>query len=423
MNNGNMDRVSKMVIGSMLMNRNAYGFCVDRGLIPDWLTEESHRAIFAAIQSMKSRGIPIESDLIVSELHGKIAFSEVQDLFDADVMGDLGRLGHHLEILGEAHQTRRIAEACRDALLEIEDGQNPEEVLSSTMLKLVAAEKVQQSEATPEQIRDEIMEDVKLARSQGHTGLSLPWESALDTFGGLPNLLTLLAGRRGSGKSTIARNIARHLSERGDPVAMVILEDTVKNHLKQLAGDAFNFNVFHEESVKRPYTETEEEKYRNALEEVQKLPIHVIDNIRTVERICSYASMMKAKHGVKSIIIDNYTQIQTSGKMRDLQQRDEHVSSSLADLATRLDINVTVICHVTQSHESEGRRIDLRDVRGYGQVVDRARFVMALDQLATDKEEEPRRMILNCIKSNNGPQGHVYLRHEYERHRFSEWEN
>ena len=133
--------------------------------------------------------------------------------------------------------------------------------------------------------------------------------------------------------------------------------------------------------------------------------------------------MMKSKQGIKSIIIDNYTQIQTSGNMRDLQQRDEHVSNALADLATRLDINVTVICHVTQSHESEGRRIDLRDVRGYGQVVDRARFVLALDQLSADKVGEPRRKILNCIKSNNGPQGHVYLRHEYERHRFVEWSN
>lgn len=179
-----------------------------------------------------------------------------------------------------------------------------------------------------------------------------------------PGVLAVIAGRPSMGKSTLALNIARNISQ-NEGVLLFSLEMSESQISTKFLAEKASVNPYRLKFNKMNQSEAV------ALSQVQ-IPnkLFVVDKAGvTLNYVRSVAKQMKRKHKIRVIVID-HIHIMTSLNKKDSRERQiAEITSGLKTIAKDLGIVVIALCQLNRENEKrEDKRPTLSDLRDSGSI-------------------------------------------------------
>ena len=206
------------------------------------------------------------------------------------------------------------------------------------------------------------------------TGLSSGFES-LDalTSGFRPGSLNVLAGRPSMGKSTLALNIATHLSNAKNVLFFSLEMSQVQLMLKIVSGET-NIPLYKIE--RNELSDNEEEIFYKALAQAGNKSMSIVDRGGlSVKDVSSIARKMNVERKIDMLVID-YLQLMRYDKGREISELG-NITRELKYLSKELQIPVILLSQLSRGVESrENKRPYMSDLRSSGEIEQDADIVM-----------------------------------------------
>jgi len=200
---------------------------------------------------------------------------------------------------------------------------------------------------------------VEAAHTHGCAGLSTGIDIVDRLLGGLlPTGLYYFSGAKGTGKTTLVRNIAEYIAgTQGIPVGFFSLEQSDTLIWLAVAARRAGVSLF---SLLHGYPIRNPSALINARAEVQNWPLHVIDAPQTPETLRSSCRRLVAKHGCKLICLDYLQKLKTpkGERLNGIEERMSYFSDQILQLAKELNIPFIVISALSRG--KDGRPGQLR---------------------------------------------------------------
>ena len=214
-------------------------------------------------------------------------------------------------------------------------------------------------------------------------GKSWPWEGMAKTYGRRRAELYGFGGGTGCGKSTIFKQIAKHIIESdGLPVGMLMLEEPPKITLKTLAG------MFMGKRVHIPGVEYDREQLRETIKQLDGR-VYFYDHFgsNSWDTIKEKIRYMVRALNVRDIFLDHLTALAAS---IDLDERKgiDRIMAELSSLTQELDCTIYYISHLTTPegtpHEEGGRVLE-KQFRGSRSIAYWSHFLFGIER---DKQDQ-----------------------------------
>lgn len=226
--------------------------------------------------------------------------------------------------------------------------------------------------------------------------------------------LTVLTGRRGEGKSTLAGQFALSAVNQGKNVCLYSGEmraDRVQHWLNlQAAGSAFLDSWHDEEAGRDVYTVR-----KDALDKIKAWyagRFWLYDNNCTgandadsILRVFSYAAK---RYGCEFFVVDNLMTCRYSGSDRDFYRQQSSLVGEFIRFAKQFNVHVLLCAHPRKAGGSLGND----DVSGSGDITNRADNVLSLERLDEKAQaEQGVDSMLSILKNRgDGASGTIGLR-------------
>lgn len=197
------------------------------------------------------------------------------------------------------------------------------------------------------------------------------------TSGLQPSDLIVLAGRPGTGKTSLALALARHVAIReGGAVGIFSLEMTKEQVLERLLCGEAQVSLHRLRGGYVPVAKWRD--IANAASKFQKSTIIVDDTPGiSILEIRARARRMAAQHGLDMLIVDYLQLIEGAVKSDVREQEIAHISRSLKKLARELNIPVIAVSQLNRAVERrESKRPQLADLRESGAIEQDADLVI-----------------------------------------------
>jgi len=410
------DKTEKAVLGSALLEAN---FVIDllhrEGISEDYFALPANKLVFKTLNDLAAEGKHIDILTVSNRLqesgHQECAGAYLDSLVDGTPVVE--HIEGYIAELRKWYLRRRTWEV---ANVSANMAENPECDIQQ-MVEYIQRESMTLSDcgATPDKFQSiaNVIKSWREAQKGGCIGIPSPWQRFdAKTGGPRRGQVTLLASKKGWGKSSLVANWLLHLGKIGMPAADLAFEDGAEITWGRIIGNYGSLSPW------RLSIGQGSDEQINVAEEHGKIvagfPIY-IDGRRgmTVDAVGAWAARAVKKWGIQVLFVDGFKDIRRQSK--DDLVEDARISSRLCDIAERLKIAVVVVHHVRKAggEDTEGRPRPFtpEDIRGNGRIVDDARMVLIL-------QVEPYR--LECIRSNNSPTGYVELEFNGPLYRFTE---
>jgi replicative DNA helicase len=376
------------VIASVLLNNAAMHevALILRG--PGDFARANHGELYRAIKDLYDAGRPFDV-LILAEAMGPRYDLAGGDPAMEEIMGSIPHAAnavYYAKIVREKAVARELVDCAHEMLREgYSNSFTAEQLLEAAERRVFA---IAEGEASGETIdAGELMSvamDRLAAREAGEvTGISTGFADLDDRIDGLqPQTLVIIAARPAIGKSSLAVNIADHVSTAGTSVLFVSLEMS-----RQDLGERFlcaraevDGYVFKNPSL---LTARDRHALGGANHALRTARLHVDDTpTRTLSQVAANARRIKSRHGLGLLIVD-YIQLIEGQRMKGESRQEEvaRISKKLKAIARELDVPVIALAQLNR--EVEGRpnsRPRLSDLRESGQLEADADVVILLDR-------------------------------------------
>lgn len=308
-------------------------------------------------------------------------------------------------------EAARRLRRCGQLLVEkIERGDEPSAVLADAHNQIAETGAAGIRIRNMRDVRGEKVAQWKAALGRGFIDIQTTWTDLDEILGGhRRKTMNVLGAYRGTGKSTLARQMLSAVAMRGIPVGLLSMEDPAEVAAAGIAGSMGNFSVYHLDTGK---SDVSPEEADEAWSRVDALPVHIVDHPMTIVGVLNAMRMLVARFAVQMIVIDHIQYILPSGKHVPRNEEIMRYSASIASTTKQLDIHSLVVSQLSRDCEKESRRPRLSDLRDSGAIEQDARAVMLLSQMDDGLFE------LDVAKNNNGPKGSLKLRRIDGRQRF-----
>ncbi len=181
--------------------------------------------------------------------------------------------------------------------------------------------------------------------------------------------LIFLAGNTGSGKTTLALNLAFNAAKNKKKVLFFSLEMKEAEILERLVkniADVDNYAAMSQEKF--------EQVVKIAKSIKSRLPLQINDKNITLEAMYS---IVKDKQDVDMLIIDHLNILTVSEKFKDKLERLEYMTRKLKEMAKELNIPILCLCQLNRSNsDREIKYPTLSDLRGSGSIEQDANLVL-----------------------------------------------
>ena len=395
-------------------------------IFPESFYADKHRKIYEAISKIFSKGDPIDSVSVVTELKnmeqldrvgGASYISELIEMVPA-----AGNAAYYATQVIDKSTLRNLIHAADDiAEIGYSDPESIDEALDQAEKKVFQATQAPSaqkfrpigaslSEAWERFEHLSANPEVKRGVPSGFTAL----DNVLSGF--QKSDLVILAARPSMGKTTFALDLARNaalLHEKSVGIFSLEMSDQqlVDRMLAAEAGvDSWKLRTG------RLSNDSEYEALQEAMNKLHKAPIHIIDEAAmNIVKMRSAARRLKNEYGLDMLIVD-YLQLMsptmTKGSDSMVQQVTE-ISRSLKILAKEMDIPVIALSQLSRAVEQRGGKPRLSDLRDSGSIEQDADVVMFIhreDKMNKDKEpERPNIAEILVEKHRNGAVGMAEL--------------
>ena len=220
--------------------------------------------------------------------------------------------------------------------------------------------------------------------------------------GGMVNSgLYVIAARPGTGKTTIALNIADNIAEKGFPVLFVSLEMSTKQitakRLARMTGIPYRVLLM---------GKMDTEQYTKMAQAVPKITNSLLKvNRKPGASVAQIESMVRKIKGVRCVVVDYLGLVRPSTKRKSRYEEATEISWALKSMAIRLGIPVLCLVQLNRETEKEkGGKPKLWHLRDTGAIEQDADCVMLLHSQKPEAEEsikEWQGIECECIVAKN----------------------
>ncbi|MBB6100111.1 replicative DNA helicase [Deinobacterium chartae] len=428
------------VLGSVLLDNDAL-LDISEQLSAEMFYRESHRKIFAAMQTLHERGEPVDLVTLSEELRAKGQLEEVGGAAYlvglADQVPTAAYAEVYCKIVQEKYTLRQLISASGKVMQLAYDADLPLEDLLDKSEKLifeVAQQKGQDEFQAMNKVVHETFEYITQLHNNGGVGQGVRTHFRdLDewTTGLQPGSLNVLAARPSMGKTAFALSIAQNVALKGDPattgaVAVFSLEmPAVQLALRMLCSEA---RVDMNRVRSGQLNERDFERLANAAGRMAEAPLYIDDTSElTINELRSKCRRLLAQHGKLSLVVIDYLQLMSGSKggggNENRQQEISAISRGLKSIARELDVPVIVLSQLSRAVEQRpNHRPMLSDLRESGAIEQDADIVMFIYRDEYYNKETDQQGIAEIIigKQRNGPVGTVKLQFNSAHVRFND---
>ena len=414
------------VLGSMFLTKYAKEKALE-SLTPEHFYSDANAKIFAAIQSLNDRGIPIDSTTVVDELENKGWLKQIGDVaYFAKVINSVATAANidtYINIVSEKAVLRRMIDVSNKIIAQAYDTSNEvTEVLDEAEKQILQVCKTRKGTEF-RSIQDVLFKTrsdlEQLAKNKGEiTGIPTGFYDLDKLTAGLqPTQLIILAARPGMGKTAMAVNLATNIAINAKKTVALFnmemgaeqLAQRMISSVGQIDGNRIRNGRLENNDWKRFDEAVSRLAETNLF--IDDTPGMLIGEIRAKCR-----RLASSNTGLDLVIID-YLQLISGGAKYagNRQQEVSEISRSLKVLA--MELNIPVIACAQLSRTVEGRDdkrpllSDLRESGSIEQDADIVAFLFREDYYDKDKaiDENTSKAELIVAKHRNGPTKDINL--------------
>ena len=420
------------VLGCALLDPNqCIGECIEK-LKDDGkqaFYDLRHQTIYETLAAMFDAKQAI--DLITVQQHlkdrqlldqvGSIAYlSQLQD-----AVPSAANLSYYLDIVREKYLLRKLITTCSGVVAKVFDYEGEVETLLDEVEKEIL--RVNESRAQAGMIPVNTLVHDAIATIETYFGRNGQIGGLATGFPDLDKMtdglhggeMIIIAARPSMGKTSLAMNIAEHVSvEMKLPVGVFSLEMSAASLILRMMCSLARVNL---RSIREGFmSETDFPKLTSAAGRLSAAKLFIDDTAGlSILQLRARARRMAQQHGIKLFVID-YLQLLNSTAQRAKENRQQEIadiSSGIKELAKELNVPIIVLAQLNREIEKDkNRKPRMSDLRESGSIEQDADLVGLLykqesgdDEDAAPVEGDGIPVSLVIAKQRNGPTGDVHM--------------
>ncbi|MFA7177141.1 MAG: replicative DNA helicase [Smithellaceae bacterium] len=436
--------VEAALIGCILVNQSAFALIADH-LCADDFYDVRHGKIWEAACRLFQQGVIVDPITVANDTRMR---GEAQSIGGIDYLAELTSLSiplegleHYAKIIRDYASLRRMITVATEITSEAyHGGYDVADFLNRSESKLLAAgeQREVKKTLTMHQLLDDFLNQIESRRAN---------DAAIGIPSGYPNLdaitrafrdsrLCILAGRPGSGKTSLALNFAYNFVRGGHSVLFASLEMSAAQLMERFVSLHMGINGARVQDPKF-LSRGELEDLERERVYLESLPLYVDDQARmSVLELRSKIKRIQTTTGKLDAVIVDYLQLMAPADMR--TSREQQVAGISAGLlAIAKDFKIPVIALSQLSRETEKRsggdkRPQLSDLRESGTLEQDSALVMMVYRPEYYKKnpdgkpslDDPERGLMEVIVAKNrfGGVGTAKMRFIHETTAVMEWD-
>ncbi len=390
----------------------------------------AHRIIYDSVLELYKNHKPIDAFIVGEELRKRDkldiigGLTYITDLINVDIISS-AHIDEYINIVYGKFLLRRLISTGKEIVkMAYDESKSVDDIIdqSEQLIFTVKDEQVKTGFVAVKDMLPEIIEDiekrVELTRSKNRaiTGLETGFYELDKKIGGLNNGdLVIIAGRPSMGKTSLALNMAYHISRNvGKSVGIFSLEMSVNKLIDRFI--SMVSRIENRKLVNGYISDDEWDDLTGALSDLNKVKIFISKELRGLDvfKINAMARRLKAEQDVSCIFIDYIGLVSPFGnsRVRSRQEQIAEISKAFKLLANELNIPVVVLSQLSRKTEQrDTKRPELADLRDSGAIEQDADVVMLLYNADFYKQERKDPSLTEVIiaKNRNGPIGKINL--------------
>ena len=367
------------VLGGMMLSKDAIADVVEVLRGHDFY-KPAHQMVYDAVIDLYGRGEPADAVTVSAELTKS---GEISRVGGAPYLHTLissvptaANAGYYAKIVRERAILRRLVEAGTRIVQLAHSNGEADEVVDQAQAEVYAVTERRTSEdyLPLSEIMEGTLDEIDAINSRGGQLTGVPTGFAdLDqlTNGLHPGQMVIVAGRPGSGKSSIGLDLARSASIRHGLASCIFSLEMSRNEITMRLLSAESKVPLHS---MRSGTMTDQDWTRLArrMGEVSSAPLFIDDspNLSMME-IRAKCRRLRQRHDLRLVIVDYLQLMASPRRVENRQQEVSEFSRSLKLLAKELEVPVVALSQLNRSPEQRAdKRPQLADLRESGCLTD-----------------------------------------------------
>jgi replicative DNA helicase len=388
-----------------------------------------HQTIFTVLAQMYDSREAIDVITVQQRLKDRQMLDQIGGIAYLAALPDMvsssANLTYYLDIVQEKYLLRKMIHTCTDVVSRVYDFEGEVDALMDEVERDILRISEARVQSTTSTIKDLVKKAINTIEDfhqrQGMlTGVGTGFNDLDKMTSGLHGgEMIVIAARPSMGKTSLAMNIAEHVSiDLRLPVGVFSLEMTSESLVLRMLCSRSRVNL---RNVRDGFlAERDFPKLTGAAGKLANAPLFIDDSSGlSILQMRAKARRMHQQYGIKLFIID-YLQLlhSTARRAENRQQEIADISNGIKSLAKELNVPVIVLSQLNRELEREkNRKPRLSDLRESGAIEQDADLVGLLykpsseddEGAAPAAEEEAVPVNLLIAKQRNGPTGDVNL--------------
>ena len=409
------------VLGSMIIEREAI-YIVAELLRGTDFYRTAHQKIFEAIIALSEKGEPVDLVTLADELQRRRSLEEAGGTAYLSALAGAVPTAANVEYYALIVRDKSVLRSLINTATKIVTGcyagpPDVEEFMDTAEQQIfeIGRKGQQKGFVHLKEVLKEAFDRIEhlFDDKKGVTGLATGFAELDHICSGLqPSDLVIVAARPSMGKTTLALNMAHHITvKEKKPAAFFSLEMSREQLAQRMLCTEAKIDAH---NLRRGFLSQEEwQKLTRAVGPLGEAPLYVDDSASlSVMEVRAKARRLKAEKGLEAVFVDYLQLMRGFSRAENRQQELSEISRSLKALAKELSIPVVALSQLSRAVEKrESRRPILSDLMESGGIEANADVVLFIYREAYYHKDTDRGNIAEIIvaKQRNGPVGMVEL--------------
>ncbi|MCK9463101.1 MAG: replicative DNA helicase [Proteobacteria bacterium] len=411
------------VLGCVLLNNQAL-FLIQNILQPEDFYVEAHRRIYAAIQELSGKGLPVDHVTLGNQLIKQGDLEKIGGTLALEGLTErvatVANIEHYARIVRAKASVRRMIYAAQQVVAEGFGDQDDADEFLDGAEKLVfqaSQARIGESYTHISRVLKKTFEDMELAAGRKGEVTGMPSGFAeLDrlTAGFQAGDLVIVAGRPSMGKTALALNMAFNAAkETGVPTLVFSLEMSKEQLVRRMLSSEGRVDASKMRAPSR-LDQSDWRRLTNTAGVLHQVPVYLDDNApMTPIEIRAKSRRLMAEKGLGLIVVDYLQLMQAGGRRKDNREQEiSEISRSLKGLAKELRVPIVALSQLNRSLESRpDKRPMMSDLRESGAIEQDADLIVFVyrDEWYNPNTQDKGVAEIIVGKQRSGPTGIVRL--------------